>query len=323
MYDFICSDATTVSLGDALTRRGQRLCGRLVVPGSNAHVATTLVMGEAEGPTLLVSAGVHGAEYVGIGAAGLLAQRTQPSELAGTLIVLHCCNLGAFLNHVIDVMPEDGLNLNRAFPTTDADTPSQCMARFIEGIACSYADAHLDVHSGDAHQDLLPHCYYSANPAFGDTARRSHELALSLGLPFAVATLGTRCVYQNANWRGVPSVLTEMGRQGVYDPELADQYAVSLMRGLAHLGMLRQPPGRAPRTADLLTASYPEAPMEGCWHPLVKVGDRVKTGQLMGTIRSFFGDELARIEAQQDGVVLYLTTALSTRKGAELLAYGA
>jgi predicted deacylase len=73
----------------------------------------TVVTGARPGPALLVTAGVHGAEYPGIQAAIELGRAVDPAELRGTLAIVPVVNIDAFWQRAMFVCPADGKNLNR------------------------------------------------------------------------------------------------------------------------------------------------------------------------------------------------------------------
>jgi predicted deacylase len=49
----------------------------------------------------------------------------------------------------------------------------------------------------------------------------------------------------------------------------------------------------------------------GCWYPAVGAGERVAKGQLIGTIKDYWGDPLAEHRAPDDGVILFVVTSLA------------
>ena len=66
---------------------------------------------------------------------------------------------------------------------------------------------------------------------------------------------------------------------------------------------------------------YLNAPASGCWYPKKQPGDRLKTGELLGEIRSIYGETLFRISAEADGVLLYQTASLGIKAGTPMIAY--
>ena len=64
-----------------------------------------------------------------------------------------------------------------------------------------------------------------------------------------------------------------------------------------------------------------DAPVSGCWYPKKQPGDRLKTGELLGEIRSIYGETLFRISAEADCVLLYQTASLGIKAGTPMIAY--
>ena len=134
-------------------------CGMALVPGRKVRVPlpvpgaqpleTLCLCGAAPGRTLVVTAGVHGCEYVGVQALRRLAVELDPAELSGNVILLPLANPTGFYAGAKQVVPEDGVNLNRAFPGDPAGTLSARLAYALETALYQAADFLADLHSGD------------------------------------------------------------------------------------------------------------------------------------------------------------------------------
>ena len=61
----------------------------------------------------------------------------------------------------------------------------------------------------------------------------------------------------------------------------------------------------------------------GWWQPAVAAGDEVADGQLLGTLRTLYGDVIEELHASRDGVVLFLTTSPAVSVDGPLLGLGA
>ena len=90
-----------------------------------------LVNGKEPGPTLVVTAGVHGAEYACVEAACRLAKAVAPEDMRGQLIIVPSANPIAFRARSIYVSPPDGKNPNRQFPGLAQGTFSQSLAYWL------------------------------------------------------------------------------------------------------------------------------------------------------------------------------------------------
>jgi hypothetical protein len=101
--------------------------------GPELSIPLTVVEGGAPGPTLVVTAGIHGAEYAPIAAArrvraafadGVVA----PGRLRGRLVLVLLANPPAFAARSVYYVPADGRNLNRVFPGRADGTQSERLA---------------------------------------------------------------------------------------------------------------------------------------------------------------------------------------------------
>src|SRR5581483_6583222 len=86
------------------------------------------VRGEEDGPTLTVTAGVHGCEYSSIAAVGDVVRALEGQKLSGRVVAVPVVNTSAFSKRTPFVTPEDGKNLNRCFPGNPDGTYSEALA---------------------------------------------------------------------------------------------------------------------------------------------------------------------------------------------------
>lgn len=95
---------------------GRIIKDHIHVGGTEIHVPHVIISGHEPGPLLLVTAGIHNAEYVGIQAAIELSSEIDPERLTGTLVTVPVANRSGFENRTMSMVHEDGKNLNRVFP---------------------------------------------------------------------------------------------------------------------------------------------------------------------------------------------------------------
>jgi len=78
------------------------------VPGTAVRLPVVIVNGAGAGPTLLVTAGIHGGEYPSIEAAIRFGAELDPAALTGRVIVMSPVSLNAFYARQAFLVPEDG-----------------------------------------------------------------------------------------------------------------------------------------------------------------------------------------------------------------------
>ncbi len=282
-------------------------------PIDGVEIPYGLVEGAEPGPCLLVTAGVHGSEYCSIEAA-LRLMRLDPADIRGTVAVLPILNMGGFWARSIYVMPEDGRNLNRMFPGRADGTLSERLAHWLVTDVYPQADAYLDLHGGDLDEALVPFSLFPAGSA------TSEALAAAFGLGIAIQAGGEGYTINAAGRLGVPSIIAEVGGNGLWDEAGVGEFGDGIGRVMAHLGMLKRPPPRpAPR---VVTMWVPTAPATGLWYPAKELSDPVGVGEVLGEIRDVFGVVLARVASETAGFVLYRLTSLAVNAGEALLGVG-
>jgi uncharacterized protein len=279
------------------------------------HVPLLVVRGEREGPTMLVTAGVHGAEYASIQAAYRLAE-AEPGEIAGTLVVLPIVNRPAYAARSIYVNPIDALNLNRQFPGDPAGSFAPRLAHWYMHAWVRHADALVDLHGGDLNEALTPFALH----ARGDD--RAAELAHAFGLPYVVASGSQGHSYSGAAELGVPAVLAEAGGQGLAAEHDVRALVEGTHRAMQHLGM--RAGDVAPRATTALDRfAVLTAGAEGAWYPAVPLGGRVEAGERLGVVRDLLGEVIQEVAAPLAGTVLYYVSSLAINAGDPLVGVGA
>jgi predicted deacylase len=285
-------------------------------PIDGVEIPFAIIEGEKPGPCLLVTAGVHASEYCSIEAALRLMKRS-PAGLAGTILVLPILNMSGFGRRSIYVMPQDGRNLNRMFPGKPDGSVSERLADWLVTKVYPQADAYLDLHGGDLSEALQPFTLFPRD------SEESKALAIAFGLPVAISAGGEGYTINAAGRLGVPSIIAEVGGNGIWDEASVDELTAGIDRVLHHLGMADRsgypPPEATPR---IVTMWVPAATADGLWYPLRQLGDAVAAGDVLGEIRDVFGTVLETVKARDDGVLLYKLSSLAVNRGEALLGTG-
>ena len=86
--------------------RGQKLRTYLPVLDTKTEIPVTIINGQNDGPTLLITAGIPGGEYPGIAAAMELGRDISPEDIRGCLILMHPVNIQSFWARRAFVIPE-------------------------------------------------------------------------------------------------------------------------------------------------------------------------------------------------------------------------
>ncbi len=285
-------------------------------------IPTTVIRGENEGGQITVSAGVHSREYIGIDALTSLANELNPKDISGTVVILHCINYDGFICRSADVFPQDGMNLNREFPGNNDGSITQRVAAFLQENIIAKSDYLIDLHSGGFCEELVPHVYFHGT-AKASVCELSEKLARLTSAPYIVKSSAVNGFYSYAGQMDVPAIILERGGMGVFSRSESDEDKADVLNILRGLGFLND--GKSAEYTDkhlIKTAFYEDSPCSGCWYPTKKAGDKIEKNEILGEIRSIYGELLEEVRAKESGVILYQTASLGIEKGTSMTAYG-
>jgi len=292
------------------------------VQGQPYRLPLWLINGDEAGPTLVVTGGIHAAEYASIAAALDLGQSLNPTGLRGRVIVVPVVNLPGFAARSIYVCPLDGKNPNRVFPGDAGGSASEQVADWVFRNVISQANYYVDLHGGDLIEALVPFTIFfrSGNEQVDTT---SLEMAKIFGIHYLVASESSGSSISAASGAGIPSILTESGGQGIWTAEQVADHTNGLQRLMRHLKMVR---GSAPEpTAFTLLERFLwlRSDHEGFWYPQVLVGETVRAGQELGCIKDWEGNVLQIAFSPDKGTILFIVSSLAIHHNDPLFAVGA
>ena len=228
----------TLRVADLEAKPGEKVSGFVHIIGAEFGIPVTLICGEKEGETVLISGGVHNAEYVGIQAAMQLADELDPKKIAGNIIVIRLMNRTGFEHRTMSLTYEDGKNLNRVFPGNPNGTLSDRIAYTVVTEFFPKADYYVDLHCGDGFEGLVSYVYCTG-AATPEVAAKSREMAEIAHVDYLVTSMcGTGGAYNYAGSMGIPSILLERGHSSRWCEDLVAEDVHDVKNILRHLGVL-------------------------------------------------------------------------------------
>jgi uncharacterized protein len=271
--------------------------------------------GVAPGPTLCVTAGVHGDELNGIAIARRLVDETDPRALAGTLVVVPIVNSFGF-RAGSRYLP-DRRDLNRYFPgRPEGSAASRIAHQFFEQVV-RRCDSLVDLHTGSLNRANLPQI--RTDLAEVDNLR----LAWGFSVEHVIHSRpqpGT--LRYAANAAGIAAVLYEAGEPGRIDEAQIDRGVTAIEAVLSSLGM-SQSAAMTPATQRLYgRTQWVRADASGIYVPSVALGDEVEAGQIVAEVTDPFSSESALIRAPVAGRVLGMALGQVVIPGFALLHIG-
>ncbi len=281
------------------------------------------VIRNGEGPTLLISAGVHGDEYEGQIAVSELAHDLTAGDIRGRLILLPMVNLPAAVAGC-RVSPLDDGNLNRLYPGDPNGTPSEMIAHYHEEVILPLADYAVDLHSGGSSL-LYPPTLLRGPGHTPEEEAGLQKLTKAFDLPFAWVFTGgggsgstARTAMGAANRKGVINVMAELGGGNTVTLDALARTRRGLRRILHSFGMLPNyvpDPPRGTRALHSKGSVYVYEP--GIFEPMKEIGDAVFKGEHVALIHhpETPGRAPDQVASPYDGMVLAMRTLATVRRG--------
>ncbi|WP_339741264.1 succinylglutamate desuccinylase/aspartoacylase family protein [uncultured Maricaulis sp.] len=272
----------------------------------SAHV----VHGKRTGPTLFVSAAVHGDEIIGVEIVRRLLRNPALNRLRGTLLAVPIVNSYGFMSHS-RYLP-DRRDLNRCFPGSTQGSLAARLAHIFMTEIVKRSDVGIDLHSAAINRTNLPQIRIS--PAMP----RTMELAEAFGAPL-ILTSKTRegSLRYTAQEAGVDVLLYEAG-EGLRFDEFAIRAGVTgIMRVMRHLEMLPAKDAARPRTAPMKSRSsyWFRAPAGGLMRSYKTIGDQVMANDVLGVISDPFGEVEIELVVQEPGLIVGRTNLPVVNEG--------
>ena len=310
-------------LGNFTVEPGKKKSGFLMIGGGEFQLPATILHGEQPGKTVLITAGIHAEEYVGIQSALELSEMLKVQKIAGTVVIVKVVNRKAFEVRSGSESHEDGKNLNRVFPGDREGTWSERLAYAIEKELLSIADYYIDLHSGDSYEQLTPYVYY-AGAAAKEVVEQSREMAQQADVPYMVGSnVAMGGCYNYAASLGIPSILLERGQMGGWTKEESHSTRRDVRNILCHLGIYQgEKDYRNYYPLEVKDLCYQAANEQGLWYPCKKPGDMIHQGDILGVIKDYEGKILEVCKAEYGGVILYQTGSLQVQESGSVIAYG-
>lgn len=280
--------------------------------GNEGFLPVAILKGSSEGPVFTIVAGVHGFEYPPIMAVQELLQELDPKKLSGDLIIIPIASRGSFYGREPFKNSEDNVNLNGAFPGNSEGTITQKTAHIITEQLIPVTDVFLDIHCGDAPEDLLPFVCYYDNKNKPEQTLLAKKLSETSGFEYVVSYPYTisddepaKYVFKQAVQDGKTGVSLEAGSLGNVQEESVALIKNGVYNMLKELNMYEHETTRIKTIIRKNHQVYVRSTKEGIFYSSLKAGDEVQEGQLVGHTTDEFGEIIEEFKAPISGIILY------------------
>lgn len=306
--------------------------------GDHLIPLTVMVGSKARAGKGLVAFGSnHGNEYEGPVAIRHLMREFNPEDVEGRIILVPILNVAAFKAGTRDSTLDDRVNLNRAFVDGAGRVPmagiTHRIADFVRRFIWPQVHVVIDLHSGGlVGQFALCTSFHPLDDP--EQHRLIEDTARWFGTPLVIT-------YQNETPGLLPSeaerlgkitIGTELGFGCSVNPD-GVRYAKQGVRAAAiHHGQMRgeiAPIGhhadKTQRLASMVDrACFTVAPFAGHYEPLIKCGEFVRAGDVVGNLHDFDRIDLDPWPARAgvDGVVISQAWSAPILQGQHIVVTG-
>jgi len=285
------------------------------LPKLYTHSHTTMplkvIRGKKSGPTLFVSAAIHGDEINGIEIIRRLLNYKGLNRLKGTLITIPIVNVYGVIQHS-RYLP-DRRDLNRSFPGSDTGSLAARLADLFMTEIVNKCTHGIDLHTGAVHRANFPQI--RANIDDPETDR----LARAFGVPVILnASIRDGSLRQSAADYGIPMLLYEAGEALRFDEVSIRAGVDGIIKVMRELGML-YPSKRKTKTVSepfiARSSAWTRAPQSGVLRTLVALGAHVEKQQVLGVVSDPYGVNETEIQANTSGVIIGRTNLPLVNEG--------
>jgi predicted deacylase len=255
--------------------------------------------GVEPGPTLCLTAGIHGDELNGVEVARRAFADTDATQLKGTLIVLPAVNAEGVRSG--NRYLSDRRDLNRAFPGRAGGSIASLIAYAVTTNILVHCGFVVDLHTASDRRANVPQIRADLS---SDAVR---DLALHFGRGLVVGGAGP-----SGSWRreavaaGVPAIIYEAGEPLRFEEDVIEEGRKGVVSVMAYLGMIDGKADRLPDDRVFTKSTWVRAgPNEsGFFFADAKLGDQVREGDHLGRIVDPLTDEVRNVVAPRDGTVI-------------------
>ncbi len=271
-----------------------------------------IIRGNKPGPTLCVTAAVHGDEINGVETIRRLLKKRFPKDLKGTLIAVPIVNIYGFLarNRYLT----DRRDLNRAFPGSNKGSLAARLARLVMKELVANATHFIDIHTGSFQRTNLPQIRANLETPYTEMLAKAFNAPIILHSKERDGSLR-----QAANDKGIPSLLYEAGEALRFNETAIRMGLRGILNIMRTLNMFASPNHAPLPNSQIAEGSlWVRAPHSGILRPLKPLGKKIKKGEVLGVIVNPIGEEEYEIRARTSGIIIGQTNLPLVHEGAAL-----
>jgi predicted deacylase len=255
--------------------------------------------GNNPGPTLCLTAAVHGDELNGVEAIRRVMFSLESDKLNGVVIGVPIVNMHGF-RRTSRYLP-DRRDLNRYFPGDPKGSSAGRIAHSFFNEIITHCDRLIDIHTGSFHRTNLTQLRGNlGKESVMQFSKMFHDVTVLDGAG-APGTLRRAAVDA-----GIPAVTLEAGEPLRLQLKEVVQSVNGIKAVMYHMNMIGQKPSRAPKQNVFYKSTWLRADQSGVFLTEAKLGQNVKKGDILGTVTDPITNRSSVIRTNVDGQIIGL-----------------
>ena len=291
-----------LKIGGVSVKKGERKKIQLAVShlydGTDLSIPVEVIRGKDDGPTLFISAAIHGDEINGTEIISRILKNRSLKKIKGTLIAVPVVNVFGF-NMLSRYLP-DRRDLNRSFPGSKNGSLASRLANIFMKEIVKKATHGIDLHTGAIHRTNLP----QIRACISNTETK--QLAFEFGVPVVInSNIRDGSLREAARRKDIPMLLFEGGEALRFDEKVIQIGVHGCLSVMQSIGMLAKKKHPKRREVFVSWASqWLRSPVSGLVRTLKDVGAHVKEGETLGIITDQFGKPQGEVSAPFEGIII-------------------
>jgi predicted deacylase len=265
--------------------------------GMAVDTPVLVVNGASDGPTLCLTAAIHGDELNGIEMIRRVIYDLDPDELHGTVIGVPIVNLLGFSRHS-RYLP-DRRDLNRYFPGNPTGSVASRIANAFFTDVMKHCDRLLDIHTGSFYRTNIPQLRANMNQP-----RVVDFVELFGDIPVLNSRGNSRSLRAAAVRAGIPTVTLEAGEPMRMQRDIVEVGVETIKILMAKSGMYSKLGMWVQPEPAFYDSSWVRADSSGILFSRLELGDEVEVGDVLGTVNNPISNEQADILSHHRGRIL-------------------
>lgn len=258
-----------------------------------------VIRGKRNGPTVFISAAIHGDELNGIEIIRRLRKLDMLKKIRGTIILVPIVNIYGIMT-LSRYLP-DRRDLNRSFPGSTHGSLASRVAKIFFDEIVRKCDLGIDLHTAAIHKSNLPQIRTNIENEYTFNLAKAFQAPVILHSEVRDGSL--RAVAQE---EGIPILLYEAGEALRFDEKCIRIGVNGIINVLRENGMLAKVAKRVDKKTPIVTKNshWIRSIESGMLRTIKALGDTVRKDEIIAFIDEAIGDSSFELRAPFDGVII-------------------